>query len=172
MVPEMVGYDKLFSYPNVPQSAILRYHGCSVQLSQPFGMGVKGITTPLPGMPGRLRLPMPPTRGSRLLSLHRKTRLDRVYSKHVSMVSRGSLLAMRVGAAGVLLQRCESLSRRGQKTIFYGQAAWLEWEITPCSCRIYHSIYCTNMLCYVGKIRNGLCITDMIALLFNNRRSM
>src|SRR5215469_1889026 len=46
----------------------------------------------------------------------------------------------------------------------------LEWEITPCSCRIYHSIYCTNMLCYRGKIRNGLCITDMIALLFHNEK--
>src|SRR5260221_13072764 len=49
MVPEMVSHDKPFSYPSVPESAILRYHGCSFQLSQPFGMGVKGIATPPAG---------------------------------------------------------------------------------------------------------------------------
>lgn len=49
MLPEMVGHDKLFSYPSMPESVILRYHGCSFQLSQPFGMGVKGIATPPAG---------------------------------------------------------------------------------------------------------------------------
>jgi hypothetical protein len=53
-------------------------------------MGVRVLATPPAEDATNTRL--------RLLSVHRKTRLNRVYSKHVSMVSRGNLLAMRVAA--------------------------------------------------------------------------
>ncbi len=79
-------------------------------------------------------------------------RLDRVYSKHVSMVLRGSLLAMRV-AAEIADQRGwftvatrESLSRRGQKRFFMGKR--LAWSGKLLLVVVAYTTAFTVQICY------------------------